>query len=492
MKSLFSLLAFGVLVLAPLRTGAQTNASALEWHYRLLEGSTLLDDCLICARPSILQPLRGSFRLVLIEETPAVTQYALRDISFLAGSSTNATYTIQGEGTYQISGAVAVFQDMTLRVDLSDPNNVTTNKVFTNEVRTVNRAWPIMEIDLVQTDSNLVHYYSLHLVAAPMREIWFSTAGGFTSSKWQSPTNRISPGDLISDSGRIVRSNAQLLGKVGIMPGLPDLGIDAVDILPGGEVLFSLNGAVFSETLGPLQHGDLLSDRGSIFRRNEELLAAFAPQPASIDYGLDAAQVMTNGTIYFSITTNVPTSKVGMLFHGDIISNEGTRMRSNQQLLSRFRPPVADHDYGLDAFYVWPSGEIWFSTEEGFNDTLFGQILAGDVLSDQGFVVYHNLELVSAFAPMEDAAEFGLDALYIVTDTVSPAPAPKISSVIGPGIGGGISLNWTGDGRVFQIEKAIAPTGPFAPLSPLMVDLDWFDPGAVLGYSNGFYRLRQW
>src|SRR4030095_15554387 len=124
MKSLFSLLALGVLVLAPLHTGAQSNATGLSWHYRLLEGSTLLDDCLICARPSILQPLRGSFGLVLIEDAPAVTRYALRDISFLAGGSTNATYTIQGEGTYQISGAVAVFQDMTLRVDLSDPNNV--------------------------------------------------------------------------------------------------------------------------------------------------------------------------------------------------------------------------------------------------------------------------------------------------------------------------------------------------------------------------------
>jgi hypothetical protein len=276
------------------------------------------------------------------------------------------------------------------------------------------------------------------------------------------------------------------------MPGLPNLGIDAVDVLPGGEVLFSLNEAVFSETMGQLQHGDLLSDRGSIFRRNEELMAAFAPQPNSIDYGLDAVQVMTNGAIYFSITTNVTASKAGMLFRGDLLSNEGTRIKSNQQLLSRFQPPVVDHDYGLDALYVWPSGEIWFSTEEGFNDTQFGQILPGDVLSDQGFVVYHNLELVSAFAPIEDVADFGLDALYIVTDTVSPAPVPKIISVIGPGPGGGLALSWTGSGRVFQLEKATTLTGPFAPLSPIMVDLNWFDSSAVQSYSNGFYRLRQW
>src|SRR5881394_552203 len=137
MKSLFSLLAFGVFSLAPLRAGAQTKATALDWHYRLLEGSTLVDDCLICGRPTILQPLRGSFRLVLIEDIPPFTGYALRDISFLGGSLTNSTYTVLGEGTYQIGGEVAVLQDMTLRVALSDPNNVTTDKVFTNEVRTI-------------------------------------------------------------------------------------------------------------------------------------------------------------------------------------------------------------------------------------------------------------------------------------------------------------------------------------------------------------------
>src|SRR3989442_5667566 len=305
MKSLFSLLAFGGLVLSPLRAGAQTTATALDWQYRLLEGSTLVDDCLICARPTILQPMRGSFRLVLIEDVPPFTRYELREISFQAGSSTNAPYTVLGGGTYQISGEVAILQDMTLQVGLSDPNNVTTNKVFTNDVRTIDRAWPLIDVDLVQTDSNLVHYYSLHLLAAPLREIWFSTVGGLTASIWQSPTNRVSAGDLISDSGRIVRSNARLLSKLGLMPGLPDLGIDAVHVAPGGEVLFSLNEDVFSETLGQIHHGDLLSDRGKIFRRNEELMAAFAPQPAGIDYGLDAAQVMTNGAIYFSITTYV-------------------------------------------------------------------------------------------------------------------------------------------------------------------------------------------
>jgi hypothetical protein len=494
MKSLLNLLAFGGLVLAPIRAEAQGITSTFDWQYRLLEGSTLLDDCLPCARPSIPQPLRGSFRLVLIEALPISTRYELRDISFLATSSTGSNSTLRGEGTYRISGQLAVMQDMTLQVVLSDPSYVTTNKTFTNEVRTIDRSWPVIEIDLAQTDFDLGHFYSLHLLAAPLREIWFSTVGGLTASKWQSPTNRVSAGDFISDSGRIVRSNAQLMSKLGLMPGpvLQDIGIDAVDIMPGGEILFSLNAPVFSETMGQLKHGDLLSDRGKIFRSNEELMAAFEPQPTGIDYGLDAAQVMADGAIYFSITTNAVAPKAGMLFRGDILSDAGTRIRSNQQLLSRFHPPVVDHDYGLDALRVWPSGEIWFSTEEGFNDTALGQILAGDILSDQGFVVVHNLELVSAFAPLEDVADFGLDALYIVTDATPPAAAPKINSIVGPGPGGNITLDWTGDGRVFQLEKAAAATGPFAPVSPCMVDLNWLDSRATQNHSNGFYRLRQW
>ena len=89
---------------------------------------------------------------------------------------------------------------------------------------------------------------------------------------------------------------------------------------------------------------------------------------------------------------------------------------------ARFRPPLVVPDYGLDAVHVWPSGEIWFSTEEGFQDGALGPIAAGDLLSDQGYVVYRNLELLGPFAPIEDLADFGLDALFLVSDAV-PAVA---------------------------------------------------------------------
>jgi hypothetical protein len=334
----------------------------------------------------------------------------------------------------------------------------------------------------------------MDLLAAPVREIWFSTASGLTASKWQSPTNHVSAGDLVSDAGRVVRSNPKLLSGLGIMPGLPEIGIDAVDIAPGGEILFSLNKDVFSEILGPIQHGDLLSDRGKIVKRNQDLLAAFNLADTNSDYGLDAVQVMTNGEIYFSIATNAVSPGIGGLSIGDVLSDQGRVVKYHFELLANFHPPpsLVDQDYGLDALYVWPGGEIWFSTEQGFQDLQLGPILAGDLLSDQGYIVVRNLELTSAFAPVEDLADFGLDALYIVTDATPPAPAPRIVSIENAAPSGDVTLQWDGLGRAFQLEKAGDVAGPFLPASPIIPDSNWIDSGDAQTNSKAFYRLRQW
>ncbi len=438
--------------------------------------------------------MRGTFDLVLLEQSETNTIYGLRGISFVAaGSDSNTTYRIAGEGIYRV-GTNKNPQEMTLQTTINDSTNAYVFTLDTN-VPLASITWPMISISLIETQqATLTHVYHLDLLAAPMREIWFSTVAGLTASKWQSPTNRISAGDLISDSGHVVRSNGELLRRLGIMPGIPELGIDAVDIAPGGEILFSLNQDIFSETLGWLHHGDVLSERGTIFRRNEELMAAFNPQPAAMDFGLDAVQAMTNGDIYFSITTNLVSPQIGMLFRGDILSDKGSLIKSHQQLLSNFHlpPALVDHDYGLDALHVWPNGEIWFSTEEGFDDTQFGPILAGDLLSDQGFVVFRNLELVSAFAPLEDLANFGLDALYIVTDTISPASAPPILSLEMVNSSGDAQLQWSGPGRAFQLERANELPGTFVPASPILPDLSWTGFSAAQTNGVGFYRLRQW
>jgi hypothetical protein len=42
------------------------------------------------------------------------------------------------------------------------------------------------------------------------------------------------------------------------------------------------------------------------------------------------------------------------------------------------------------------------------------------MLSDQGFIVVRNLDLVQPFSPLEDLADFGLNGLWLVTD-LAPA-----------------------------------------------------------------------
>jgi hypothetical protein len=158
------------------------------------------------------------------------------------------------------------------------------------------------------------------------------------------------------------------------------------------------------------------------------------------------------------------------LHQGDLLSSTGAVKRSNHQLLTNFQPADATNDFGLDALYVWPTGEIWFSTETGFQDQVFGVILPGDLLSDRGYIVFRNLELLEAFAPLEDLADFGLDALYIVTDATPAAPNSLLTIKTG-GSSGSASLTWEGQGRVFQVERADDLTGPFHSLSPILPDL---------------------
>jgi len=262
----------------------------------------------------------------------------------------------------------------------------------------------------------------------PEIDIWFSTEVGFGATALQ-PTGdaivRVGDGDLLSRRGYIVRSNRQLTARLGIMPVVPDLGLDAAALGPGGSIWFSFeerNGPVWSETLGVwLRHGDLLSDAGRVVRTNEQLLARFVRMPPVSDAGLDAVAVAPNGEILFSTEQDFFSEALGRrVGHGDLLSDRGRIVRTNAQLLENFRPMANDagavlSDYGLDAVVLRPNREIWFSTEVGFTDARLGPISDGDLLSTRGYVVLRNLDLVKAFGPVEDVANFGLDAVTLVT-----------------------------------------------------------------------------
>ena len=466
---------------------AQTITPVLPTAYQLVADASLLDDCPICGRPSILVPMRGSFTLRLLDQSLPATHYAMENIHFTAG---DRPYQVTGDGVLTLGGDFTVTLQLSLAVQINDGY---TNRTcyFTNNSTTLNRRWPMLDVTLTQTNGTFIQVFTLRLAAAPLREIWFSTASYFTASAGDPAAEFIWGGDLISTTGRRVRRNAELFTSVGAYPPGPDLGLDAVDVLPGAEIAFSLRSGFPSTWLGQLQPGDLLSTRGVILHRNQDLLAAFAPVSTN-DFGLDAAHVLPTGEVLFSLPTNVFSQRLNAtLQRGDLLSNKGTVMRSNQQLLAAFHPPKPGVDYGLDAFYLWPNGEIWFSTEDSFQDQVLGPIASGDLLSDQGYVVYRNADLLAAFAPTNAPADLGLDALFVVTDEVPLLPSPMLG-LAPDATKVGAQLTWSGRGGVFQLERSDRLEGPYQPFSPILPELSFTDPGALTNQGRMFYRVRQW
>jgi len=165
---------------------------------------------------------------------------------------------------------------------------------------------------------------------------------------------------------------------------------------------------------------------------------------------------MADGQILFSITTNVVSTNTGaMLYRGDILSDRGKVSGLTSNCSPVFIPAKPMTISAWTRLCLAGRGDLVFN-RGGFPGRVPWCHPAGDLLSDDGYRVFGNLELVSAFAPLEDASDFGLDALFIVTDFTPPAPAPRLLG-IDPHSG---AVFWEGQGRVFQLERAADPTGP--------------------------------
>jgi hypothetical protein len=105
--------------------------------------------------------------------------------------------------------------------------------------------------------------------------------------------------------------------------------------------------------------------------------------------------------------------------------------------------------------------------------------------------VFRNLELLNAFAPTNAPSDIGLDALYVVTDATPPAQAPNLAIHVNTSTGSA-GLAWQGQGRVFEVERAADVKGPFQPLSSILPDVSFDDPGTLTNRAQSYYRLRQW
>jgi hypothetical protein len=482
--------------LAAAGSPGQGQTTTAPWRHTLVLEATLTDDCLICGRPALVLPMRGGFDLRLVEENPLFTTYAVEAIDLSAGFEGGPRYRLTGRGEYQVGGEVAVTQKLTLALAVDDGSTIV-ESAFASEFVGVKRAWPMILVPVKQTDGTPLRQLDLTIASAPFRDLWFSTNHGMTSGTTPPPFVQYSGGDLLSLGGGRVKTNGQLTAGLGIMPMVPDVGLDAVDVQPGGEVAFSMTQDIFSESLGPLGHGDLVSNQGRLLRRHADLLAAFGPMPPLADAGLDAVQALDGSVLAFSLTTEVFSERLGRkLGRGDLLSSAGAVLKTNQELLSRFQPVPEGgsvvEDLGLDAVHVWPGGEIWFSTERPFQDKQLGPVRAGDLLSDQGYIVFGNLDLVAAFSPLEDLADFGLDGLVLVTDAVAPLPPPIVTAVILQPEVAGVRLEWQGDGRFFQVLGAPGLTAPFTPMSAIQPDANFDQSGLLRTHPDFYFKVRQW
>lgn len=457
-------------------------------RHRLLEGSLFIDDCPPCGRPTIPLRLRGTFDLERIEENPLFARYALQNIDWTTADYGGGIVRITGTGLLKIGGEVALTQELRLDVTVA---MVGTNiaRHFTNELVGVTRPWPNLAVDLIAEEQTFTQLFHLSIRSIPLRELWFVTANGFTPGIGGLPIGNYRPaGDVLSLDGRVVVENERMTSRLGLMPVVPPLAVDAFDVLPGGIPVFSLRDPVFSETLGDLPSGTLLTAEGKVYRRAGELLEPFHPVPVPVtDPGVDAVQVMDDGEVIFSTNISVPVEG-GVLDHGDVLGSQGRVVRRFKDLVAAFEPQFVPGaaDAGVDALHVWPHGEIWFSVAQEFNSATVGSVRQGDIVSDGGWVVYRNLELLEGFQPLEDLADFGLTGLFLVTDA---GTHPEGAVLTPPQVGEDVLLEWKGPGRVFQVEFSPAWELPFQPNSPVLPDRVWSvgKPG-----NEGWYRVRSW
>jgi hypothetical protein len=417
--------------------------------YRIVEGSVLIVECIPCDGPPVVVPVRGRFRLLDLEAPAPFARHAVLDLSFAAAGAEPTAYRGKGEGEYALGGEVALIQEMRLEVMIEDQPGI----VLVGEPAPVQTSFPWIEIDLVQTPKpELGSFYRLHLVATPWARLRFSTLGSFhAGSASGSHAYPVSRGDLLAPEGWIVRTQEQLTANLGLDPSVTDLGLDAafgasrVDPSRPHAIHFSMDQDVLSETLGLIQHGDLVSEAGAVVRTHADLLRLFVPQPPLPNLGLDAFVPGPNLTTLFSIEEGFFSERLGVpIDRGDVLADNGSIFRTSKELLSNFAPiRMPEGGVGLDGIHLWHHGELWFSVEESFEDARLGHVGHGDILSDTGRIVVRNLELLGVFAPLEDLADFGLDGLWI-----DNSPFLEDCGVLVPGVecllfradGGGLYL----------------------------------------------------
>jgi hypothetical protein len=382
---------------------------------------------------------------------------------------------VGGSGTLRYTGATP-----NLTLDVGIIREDTEQMVhMTNATPIDPRIFPMIGANVNEDTASQTRVYRLRIEAAPIRELWFSTATNFTSGQLGVA---VSHGDLLSTAPRIVKTNSELTERLSIPDG--DVGLDAVDVGPRGEIFFSTTTDVESAVSGMITDGDIVTSEGRLYLQSAQLLSAFGVDDP--DAGLDALHLAANDEIYFSITKDIPRAGAATLHRGDILSNSGRLVRTEANLLLRWNVP-AGTSVGVDALYVWPNGEIWFSPENGFTNSVGVAVSPGDIISDQGYVAFRNDALLRPFAPAEQNTDFGLDALVVVSDAAASKANTQFLEV--NVTDSGVDLRWDSTARLFQVERASRVEGPYVPITDISGETAAHDSGVG---AASFYRVRQW
>lgn len=467
---------------------AERPKEGQSWRYLLLGSSTYLDDCPRCDRPAIPLPLRGHFLATPGVSDPLFERLSLEAVRFWVGGEDADSLRLEGQGVLEWGGEVALVHRVRLTLTVEGTGHPAETVEFDSGYQPGEPDWPRISATLTEVNATPDRVLQLRLESMPVQDLWFSTRSGFTAERPGPVPQPISPADVLSVAGRVVVWHSDLVDFLGVVDPSSAVNVDALEVTSGAELWTSFNADLTSKSLGVLHHGDLVSTPSRKVKSYREFAAAVAPEPPSPDLGLDAVQAWEGGDWVFSIRDGTFSETLGdWVGRGDVMTTRGTRLATVQELLKAFSPVKPEVDPGLDALFVWPSGEIWFSTEDGVELSDGRFLLEGDLLSNRGEVVFGNLELVRRFAPLEDAASFGLDGLIVVSDAVeSPAPAPVLTLRTE---GDQVALRWTKPGRFFQLESASGPGGPFAPEGGIGLEGERRIPAPT---APTYFRIRQW
>lgn len=421
---LTTLLGIGPLAASEVTLG---EFSATSRSFRLVEGSIYGRGCVVCVDPREgAVGIRGQFWLRPGGGSANCPELLAVDLALSSTDPDRPALVARGRGTYRLLGspdtAHHILQQMRLELRVEGGETVQL------ESGIVPLGLPLPWIDISLTEvlppgPVPAEFVRLRLVAASFPRLGFSTTRGFSGVALEN--REAGEGDLLSPTGEVIARGTELVSFLNVLPVNPDLGLDAVRLVldpgyadvagfPVPIILFSTRRPAFSERLGPLRGDDLLSTRDGVLLRRNDWLRPFLPVPADSDPGLDAFSRLPDGRFLLSTSEGFFSEKLqSAVTSGDLLTSEGEVFRRESALLRPFLPTGVERGPGVDAIFVWPHGEIWFSTERDFESPELGVVGHGDLLSSLGRVVLRNRELLEAFEVAGDTEDYGLDALSV-------------------------------------------------------------------------------